>query len=186
MNEAHEKSAADRQSACTNDLEKAGFDIVQATLATSPKGLASSEAKQWLEKCGRNELVEEEVNELQKFLRFFTGPIAYMIDGRRGALAIDGALGGPDHHPGAALLQRHLGVLAVAQGLRCPGPPPASSGYFPVFVATCIGANGICACELVRPLTLRSCAEADTISAAYPSWRFLWRLMPLGPGSFFV
>ena len=60
MNEAHEKSTADRQSASTNDLEKASLDTVYATLATSPKGLASSEAKQRLEKYGRNELVEKE------------------------------------------------------------------------------------------------------------------------------
>ena len=57
MNEAHQKSAADRQSASTNDLEKASLDTVYATLATSPKGLASSEATERLEKYGRNEVV---------------------------------------------------------------------------------------------------------------------------------
>jgi H+-transporting ATPase len=62
------------------DLEKASLDTVYETLGTSAKGLGSSEAAQRLEKYGRNELVNEEASDLQKFLRFFTGPIAYMIE----------------------------------------------------------------------------------------------------------
>ena len=51
-----------------------------ASLSTSPKGLTSADAKQRIDQYGRNELVEEEISDLQKFLRFFTGPIAYMIE----------------------------------------------------------------------------------------------------------
>ena len=80
MTEAHQQPPTGEQPDSTNDLEKASLDTVFATLGTSPVGLTSSEAKQRLEKYGRNELVEEEVSDLQKFLRFFTGPIAYMIE----------------------------------------------------------------------------------------------------------
>ena len=62
------------------DLEKASLDTVYEKLATSAKGLASAEAKQRLEKYGRNELVEKEASDLEKFLRFFWGPIAWMIE----------------------------------------------------------------------------------------------------------
>ncbi len=80
MNNTYQKPSKDRQSDSASDLEKASLDTVYATLGTSPKGLVSSEAKQRLEKYGRNELVEEEVSDLQRFLRFFKGPIAYMIE----------------------------------------------------------------------------------------------------------
>jgi magnesium-transporting ATPase (P-type) len=62
-------------------LEKASLETVYASLSTSPKGLTSADAKQRTEQYGRNELVEEEISDLEKFLRFFTGPIAYMIEG---------------------------------------------------------------------------------------------------------
>ncbi len=80
MTEAQQQPPMEVQPDSTNDLEKASLDTVFATLGTSAEGLTSSEAKQRLEKYGRNELVEEEVSDLQKFLRFFVGPIAYMIE----------------------------------------------------------------------------------------------------------
>jgi len=64
----------------SDDLEKASLDTVYVSLSTSPKGLTSADAKQRIDQYGRNELVEEEISDLQKFLRFFTGPIAYMIE----------------------------------------------------------------------------------------------------------
>ena len=79
MSGTQEKTAPG-QSDSTSDLEKASLETVYATLGTSPEGLASGEARQRLEKYGRNELVEEEVSDLEKFLRFFWGPIAWMIE----------------------------------------------------------------------------------------------------------
>jgi H+-transporting ATPase len=79
MSGTQEKTAPG-QSDSTSDLEKASLETVYATLGTSPEGLVSSEARQRLEKYGRNELVEEEVSDLEKFLRFFWGPIAWMIE----------------------------------------------------------------------------------------------------------
>jgi H+-transporting ATPase len=80
MSETHQNAPVGGPSDATGDLEQASLDTVYATLGTSPKGLGTSEAKQRLEKYGRNELLEEEVSELERFLRFFTGPIAYMIE----------------------------------------------------------------------------------------------------------
>ncbi len=64
----------------TDDLEKSDLDTVYAKLATSAKGLTSSEAKERLEKYGQNELADREASDLEKFLRFFWGPIAWMIE----------------------------------------------------------------------------------------------------------
>ena len=63
-----------------DDLEKASLDTVYQKLETSPGGLTSDDAKSRLEKYGRNELVDKEASDLQKFLRFFWGPIAWMIE----------------------------------------------------------------------------------------------------------
>ena len=63
-----------------DDLEKANLDTVYQKLETSPGGLTSDDAKARLEKYGRNELVDKEASDLEKFLRFFWGPIAWMIE----------------------------------------------------------------------------------------------------------
>jgi H+-transporting ATPase len=63
-----------------DDLEKASLDTVYEKLSTSPEGLTAAEAKARIERYGRNELVEKEVSNLEKFLRFFWGPIAWMIE----------------------------------------------------------------------------------------------------------
>jgi len=63
-----------------DDLEKASLDKVYEQLNTSSEGLTSVEAKARLDKFGRNELVDKEVSDLEKFLRFFWGPIAWMIE----------------------------------------------------------------------------------------------------------
>jgi len=62
------------------DLEKADLDTVYKTLGTSAKGLTSAEAKARIDKYGRNELVDKEASDLEKFLAFFWGPIAWMIE----------------------------------------------------------------------------------------------------------
>ena len=61
------------------DLEKASLETAYAKLTTSPQGLTATEAKARIEKYGRNELIEKEVSNLEKFLRFFWGPIAWMM-----------------------------------------------------------------------------------------------------------
>ncbi len=63
-----------------NDLEKADLDTVYAKLGTSNEGLTSTEANERIGKYGRNELVDREASDLEKFLRFFWGPIAWMIE----------------------------------------------------------------------------------------------------------
>ena len=80
MNATSQNPAPPGNTAPSNDLEKASLDTVYASLNSSPKGLTSADAKQRIEQYGRNELVEEEISDLQRFLRFFTGPIAYMIE----------------------------------------------------------------------------------------------------------
>jgi len=62
------------------DLEKAELDKVYTALESSAKGLTSDEAAERLKKYGRNELVDREASNLEKFLRFFWGPIAWMIE----------------------------------------------------------------------------------------------------------
>jgi hypothetical protein len=80
MSNTDQKQSQGGSPEATDDLEKASLDTVYEKLGTSPTGLASSEAQQRLARYGRNQLVEEEISDLQKFLRFFTGPIAYMIE----------------------------------------------------------------------------------------------------------
>ena len=62
------------------DLEKAPLHSVFQTLETSSEGLTAAEAKARIEKYGRNELVNKEASDLEKFLAFFWGPIAWMIE----------------------------------------------------------------------------------------------------------
>lgn len=62
------------------DLESANLDEVYQELQASPQGLASAEAVQRLQKYGRNELQDKELSNLQKFLRYFWGPIPWMIE----------------------------------------------------------------------------------------------------------
>ena len=62
------------------DLEKASLDTVYQKLDASAKGLTTGEAHERLKKYGRNELVDKEASDLEKFLRFFWGPIAWMIE----------------------------------------------------------------------------------------------------------
>jgi H+-transporting ATPase len=66
--------------AASTDQESTGLDTVFRQLATSAKGLSSVEAKSRLQKFGRNEVSAKELSDLQKFLRFFWGPIAWMIE----------------------------------------------------------------------------------------------------------
>ncbi|CAG8559604.1 20789_t:CDS:2 [Dentiscutata erythropus] len=54
---------------------------LEALLHTDPStGLTTDEAKDRLEKFGRNELAEVKTNPILKFLSYFTGAIAYLIE----------------------------------------------------------------------------------------------------------
>ncbi len=50
------------------------------TLASSPNGLSSTESQTRLQKYGPNEITEEKVNSVLKFLLYFWGPIPWMIE----------------------------------------------------------------------------------------------------------
>lgn len=64
----------------TVDLEKADLAAVFQELQTSPRGLKAADARARLKEYGPNELVDHEASELEKFLLFFWGPIAWMIE----------------------------------------------------------------------------------------------------------
>ena len=49
-------------------------------LSSSPSGLSSKEAQKRYKEYGYNEIVEEQVNPVVKFLKFFLGPIPWMIE----------------------------------------------------------------------------------------------------------
>ena len=64
----------------TSELEKLSLDEVYKKLDTSPQGLSTTEAENRLTQYGRNELEDKQVSNLQKFLRYFWGPIPFMIE----------------------------------------------------------------------------------------------------------
>jgi H+-transporting ATPase len=53
---------------------------LQKQLQATPEGLSQAEVQRRLEQYGYNELAEEEVNPLLKFLAYFWGPIPWMIE----------------------------------------------------------------------------------------------------------
>jgi H+-transporting ATPase len=61
-------------------LEDKSVDELFEELESSKKGLTEEEAKQRLEHYGPNALEEKRVNPLLKFLGYFWGPIAWMIE----------------------------------------------------------------------------------------------------------
>ena len=62
------------------DLLTMPIELVKSQLGASGEGLSQAEAQARLEKCGFNELPEEKVNPLLKFLSYFWGPIPWMIE----------------------------------------------------------------------------------------------------------
>lgn len=62
------------------DLGNARLELVKSRLGASDQGLTQSEAQTRLKQYGYNELPEEKVNPLLKFLSYFRGPIPWMIE----------------------------------------------------------------------------------------------------------
>lgn len=62
------------------DLGTAPLELVESRLDVSGKGLSRTEAEARLQKYGFNELPEEKVNPILKFLSYFWGPIPWMIE----------------------------------------------------------------------------------------------------------
>ena len=92
----------------TDELDKTDLDTVFTRLESSAKGLTSAEAKERIARFGRNELVEKQISDLQKFLAFFWGPIPWMIE----AAALLSALIG--HWPDFAIIMVLLIYNAVS------------------------------------------------------------------------
>ncbi len=53
---------------------------VMDELDSTPSGLTTQEASRRCGTCGFNEITEEKVNPFLKFLKFFWGPIPWMIE----------------------------------------------------------------------------------------------------------
>lgn len=64
----------------TKDAEKASPEEVLRRLGSNEKGLDPADAKNRLAQYGYNEIVEKKVNPFLKFLRYFWGPIPWMIE----------------------------------------------------------------------------------------------------------
>ena len=64
----------------TDDLKSLPLCEVEKKLESSPDGLTQAEAQKRLIQYGPNEIEEKKSNELLKFLRYFWGPIPWMIE----------------------------------------------------------------------------------------------------------
>jgi H+-transporting ATPase len=62
------------------DLGTASLELVKSRLEVSGEGLSTAAAQARLKQYGFNELPEEKVNPLLKFLSYFWGPIPWMIE----------------------------------------------------------------------------------------------------------
>ena len=73
------KPNADR-SAAKDDLKTLPMPELEAQLGSSPDGLSQAEAQKRLTQYGPNEIQEKKTNAFLKFLSYFWGPIAWMIE----------------------------------------------------------------------------------------------------------
>src|ERR1700727_2099825 len=64
----------------TDDLKSLPLCEVEKKLKSSPDGLTQTEAQKRLTQYGPNEIEEKKSNEFLKFLSYFWGPIAWMIE----------------------------------------------------------------------------------------------------------
>jgi H+-transporting ATPase len=63
-----------------HDLQSVPISALLQTLQSSPEGLSQEDAEKRLGKYGPNEIAEKTVNPFLKFLRYFWGPIPWMIE----------------------------------------------------------------------------------------------------------
>ena len=68
------------QSRSPMDMGTAPLELIKSQLGTSGEGLTQTAAQARLSKYGFNELPEEKVNPILKFLSYFWGPIPWMIE----------------------------------------------------------------------------------------------------------
>ncbi len=61
-------------------LENSSISELFKRLLTSKEGLPSSESEKRIQQYGYNEIREEKVNPILKFLGYFWGPIPWMIE----------------------------------------------------------------------------------------------------------
>ena len=80
---AHAKSPDAKPASASDakdDLKTLPLPEVEKRLSTSPDGLTQDEATKRLAKYGPNEIEEKKTNALLKFLKYFWGPIPWMIE----------------------------------------------------------------------------------------------------------
>jgi magnesium-transporting ATPase (P-type) len=70
----------DQNSLTTDEAKEAHIDELLKKLSANQRGLSSSEAEKRLVQYGPNEIQEKKANPLKKFLRYFWGPIPFMIE----------------------------------------------------------------------------------------------------------
>ena len=68
------------KSAAKDDLQTLPMPEVERKLGSSPDGLTQAEAQKRLTQYGPNEIKEEKINPILKFLTYFWGPIPWMIE----------------------------------------------------------------------------------------------------------
>jgi H+-transporting ATPase len=64
----------------SSELRSLPLEVVKSKLHASGDGLSSAEAQARVNQYGLNQLPEEKVNPITKFLSFFWGPIPWMIE----------------------------------------------------------------------------------------------------------
>ena len=80
-------------------LQRDPGELTQSSmLGESAGGLTTTEAQQRLAQYGYNELPEKKVNPILKFLAYFWGPIAWMIEAAAMLSALSGTGKISDHH----------------------------------------------------------------------------------------
>jgi H+-transporting ATPase len=75
-----EKTSGTDRSTRDSSIEETSLEELKKQLETSGEGLTQEEAQRRLEKYGPNTLEEEKFNPILKFLSYFWGPIAWMIE----------------------------------------------------------------------------------------------------------